>query len=329
MKKIIILGALILSCFAVDAQKKQNVYFFNKKGKEVKVKDSADFIRVIQEPDSGETNYMLIEFYTNDIKKKQGKVSSFSPALVYEGGLISFDKKGIKKSLVNYEKGKMSGMAYYYFSNGKLRKQVEHLSLDSRNDQMLAASNAVTTKVIFMQDSLGNITVNNGNGHAIEQVDVVKGDTVFEEGDYKDGFKNGVWNGKYAINTKHFYSETYKQGRLIAGENHVDGTLYKYTSWESSPKFKSGLNEWSSFISNTTKYPKDALEVSASGTVITSFVVDKEGNITDIKILKSIHPSLDEEAIRVLRRSPKWIPGKRRGIPIKMLFTQSFKFDRP
>ncbi len=329
MKKIFILIALVFSSFFSKAQKKQNVYFLNKKGKEVKVKDSADFVRVIQEPDSGETNYLLFEFYMDDKKKRQGKVSSFANKLVYEGQLISFDRNGIKESVISYKKGDKIGMAFYYFANKMLKKQVEYIQYQTPTNQMIGSSNGYSQKmrVIFIQDSLGVVTVKDGNGHSKEKAGELKGDALFEEGDYKDGYRNGVWTGKYTINTAKYYTETYEMGKFISGESMQDGKKYTYLVNEAAPEFKGGKKAWADFISRTTSYPKAALEDRASGTVSTSFVIDKDGKITEIKITKSVHEALDKEAIRVLQQSPRWTPGQQRGVPVKVVYTQSFKFS--
>ena len=57
----------------VQAQKRQNVYYLNQKGKEVKTQEEADFVRVIQEPDSGERYFKLYEFYMNNKRKAEGR----------------------------------------------------------------------------------------------------------------------------------------------------------------------------------------------------------------------------------------------------------------
>ena len=63
MKKIVLLIAILCLLQITKAQKNQNVYFFKNSGKEVQIKDSADYVRIIQELDSGETNFNLLEFY--------------------------------------------------------------------------------------------------------------------------------------------------------------------------------------------------------------------------------------------------------------------------
>lgn len=63
------------------------------------------------------------------------------------------------------------------------------------------------------------------------------------------------------------------------------------------------------FISKNIQYPKDALKIGKQGTVVCEFVVNKDGKISDIKVTRSIYPSLDKEAVRVIQSFPKWYPG--------------------
>lgn len=63
------------------------------------------------------------------------------------------------------------------------------------------------------------------------------------------------------------------------------------------------------FISENIQYPEDALKIGKQGTVVCEFVVNKDGKISDIQVARSIYPSLDKEAVRVIQSFPKWYPG--------------------
>jgi TonB family protein len=182
-------------------------------------------------------------------------------------------------------------------------------------------------RIIFIQDSLGVISVKDGNGHAKEKVSELKGDILYEEGDYKDGFKDGIWTGKHTNNAGTYYTEIYQMGKFISGESMQDGKSFTYTVSEAPPEFRGGMKAWYEFIGRTTSYPKAALDDRVTGTVYASFVIDKEGRVTDIKITKSVHEALDKEAVRVLQQSPRWKPGQQKGMPVKVTYNQSFKFN--
>ena len=77
------------------------------------------------------------------------------------------------------------------------------------------------------------------------------------------------------------------------------------------------------------KYPSDALRDSIKGRVLVQFTVEKDGSITDIEVLKHVHPLLDKEAVRIVSGMPRWIPGKHFGFPRRVRYTipVTFRLD--
>ena len=73
-----------------------------------------------------------------------------------------------------------------------------------------------------------------------------------------------------------------------------------------------------SFLRDHIKYPAVAEENGIQGRVTVQFVVEKDGSVTDVRIMKSVDPSLDKEAERVVKSMPKWIPGKQNGSPVRV-----------
>jgi len=95
---------------------------------------------------------------------------------------------------------------------------------------------------------------------------------------------------------------------------------------EQMPSFKGGdaaLMEW---LSKNIKYPVVAEENGIQGRVVATFVVERDGSITDVKVVKSVDPSLDKEAVRVLKAMPKWIPGKQNGQAVRVKYTVPVTF---
>ena len=89
------------------------------------------------------------------------------------------------------------------------------------------------------------------------------------------------------------------------------------------PEFNGNLFQ---FLRDNLKYPDIARENYTSGTVVLQFIVEKDGAINDIKILKSIDDGCTEEAIRVVKSMPRWKPGKNHGEPVRVLFNLPVKF---
>ena len=95
---------------------------------------------------------------------------------------------------------------------------------------------------------------------------------------------------------------------------------------EVMPSFPGGqvaLFEW---LSKNIKYPVVAEENGVQGRVIVTFVVERNGSITDVQVVKSVDPSLDKEAVRVVKAMPHWIPGKQNGSAVRVKFTVPVTF---
>ena len=90
---------------------------------------------------------------------------------------------------------------------------------------------------------------------------------------------------------------------------------------EEMPHFPGGLAALQAFLSSNTKYPVVAQENGVQGRVIVSFVVERDGSITDVKVVRSVDPSLDREATRVVRSMPRWSPGKQNGSAVRVKYT--------
>jgi periplasmic protein TonB len=99
-----------------------------------------------------------------------------------------------------------------------------------------------------------------------------------------------------------------------------------FYSVEQMPQYPGGEKEMLKFIYENLKYPVVAQEMGVSGTVIINFVIDREGQITNIKVTRSIGSGCDEEAIRVLEKMPHWTPGRQGGKTVRVNYTVPFKF---
>jgi len=99
-----------------------------------------------------------------------------------------------------------------------------------------------------------------------------------------------------------------------------------FTTVEQNPEFPGGIKEMYSFIGKNLKYPSAAQRANVSGKVFAKFVVEKDGSLGDVQILKGIGFGCDEEAQRVLKSMPKWNPGKQNGRSVRVFFTMPISF---
>ena len=100
---------------------------------------------------------------------------------------------------------------------------------------------------------------------------------------------------------------------------------------EHHPSFPGGQQALLDFLRQNVNYPEQAKKDSIEGRVVVGFVIDTDGSITDPKIVRSVHPLLDAEALRVVKLMPKWEPGSENGTPVKVKYNLpiSFKIGEP
>lgn len=94
-----------------------------------------------------------------------------------------------------------------------------------------------------------------------------------------------------------------------------------FTVVEEMPRYPGGEDAMINYISANLKYPKEAQNAGIQGRVTVRFVVEKDGSITDVKVIRELDPSCDAEAIRVVEEMPKWTPGKQKGVAVPVFFT--------
>ena len=89
---------------------------------------------------------------------------------------------------------------------------------------------------------------------------------------------------------------------------------------EEMPSFPGGDEALTKFLSENIVYPKQARKSNIEGRVMVGFIVEPDGEITNVKVFRSIDPILDKEAIRVIKMMPKWNPGKQRGKAVRVQY---------
>ena len=147
-------------------------------------------------------------------------------------------------------------------------------------------------------------------------------------GNIEDNIRHGEWKWYH------------KNGQLMSIEKYENGVFKNGKFWNEQgdsttineiavlPEYtKRETNGFAKFISKNLRYPVLAMENRIQGQVIVDFNIDKSGNVVDIVIFKSAHEYLDKEAIRVIRKSKKWIPGTLHGKKVKMAMRFPINFQ--
>ena len=96
---------------------------------------------------------------------------------------------------------------------------------------------------------------------------------------------------------------------------------------EQMPEYPGGMQALFEYLGQNLKYPEDAKEQKIEGRVIAIFVVETDGSISNVEVVKPVFPSLDAEAVRVLSGMPKWKPGMQSGKVVRVKYTVPINFN--
>lgn len=117
---------------------------------------------------------------------------------------------------------------------------------------------------------------------------------------------------------------TYTPPAVVEEEEVAEAEIF--TVVEDQPSFPGGDEARIRFLQENIRYPQMARESGIQGTVYVTFVVERNGSVTDVRVMRGIGGGCDEEAVRVIKAMPKWIPGKQRGKPVRVQFNMPIKF---
>ena len=190
-----------------------------------------------------------------------------------------------------------------------VRKTADEFNKMSRSDTSLVVLHGVVSRmtgnqrgVFYLQDETGEAYIYGlvdgrpGSNVSFPQMQIVLGDTLTISG------RRTVYNGT---------TIEMAGGHLLRkanGPRHAE-ELARLTAVDIEPRFKGqSANAFSSWVTARLKYPKDAKAAGIDGTVVLKFVIGTNGGVQEIEIEKGLFPSLDAEAVRVVRNSPKWRP---------------------
>jgi TonB family protein len=102
-----------------------------------------------------------------------------------------------------------------------------------------------------------------------------------------------------------------------------------YLATDKAPEFPGGTGAFASFLAKTVRYPIKSRTRGKDGKVLVTFVIEKDGSVTNSKILRAVADDIDAEVLRVVNLSPKWNPGIVNGAPVRTQYTFPVNFARP
>jgi len=308
--KSIVLSALFLmmslSSFAQNENDKK--VFLDSLGRETT--GEYKYFRIIKNHKLIQDEYLFEDYYKSGNLQMRG-MSIANETLIKNGGFTSFFENGNIQQIINYKDGSPLGKVSAFYENGKKKFEGEYLK--NEKDPKIAGP----LKIESYWNSKNEQTVIKGNGFFKEETEEES-----SEGNLKNGLKTGVWKGK-STTYKFTFIENYENGNLISGESTDEkGEKHKYETIFEQPQPTKGFADFYKFVGANFIIPEDE-EINAR--LLISFVINKDASVSNVNVVKSINPALDNQGIRIVKLYKDWGVGKLRGIIIRTSYTIPIK----
>lgn len=294
-----------------SAQRDTSVYYLKKTVPTVTTKDDLDYFEQVYPSKAAADSGLFVvrQFYKNGKIRSEGlsKTNSAYPRL--QGIYTNYFANGNKMTVRHYTDGKQDGEETGYYPNGKFYYSKTY----SAGKQLFNE----------YRDSTGNVLAKNGNGKWTEFTGDNFGDDIFE-GQVVNGQQEGEWRRK--IHDTLSVVTKFKNGEQ-KWSYHI-GPDGQATYWmvETLPVFPGGMNGLYRFLAQNIRYPVVARQNNIQGRVIITFIVDTDGKLTDVRVVRGVGGGCDEEALRVLRASPQWSPGLVENKPVRVQYSVPISF---
>lgn len=239
------------------------------------------------------------------------------------GPSLAFYPNGMVAKKDDKVDGKTVETAWY--ANGQIKhiKTFDKESPLSESEQITALWDSTGSQMI--KDGQGRVTYRNREE---SNRDTTMSTMFIEEGNYENGFKQGLWTGHYEDGS-YYYEEQYDKGVCQSGKAKSLGKdTVQYNEVLKQAEFPGGMSGLGKFLSENLHYPTKAQRANAEGRVFVSFVVCTDGTLCDYEVIKSVYRDLDEEAVRVVKKmSGKWTPGYHRGEKVRVKYNLPVNFN--
>ena len=260
-------------------------------------------------------------YFENGILTDEGRYEND----MYVGSWKEYYKTGELYSVINYESDLKNGKAIYYFKDGSISQEGTFFK-DEREGNW----------IIYNQNKEINSELKYKNGQLDGFAKYYSKGKKISEGEYYYGEKINTWqyyNYKGKPEKKVDYGD--KSSVDVTKANKYNDTPKKIAEEdktlsiaEKMPSFMGGEQEMMYFIQKNIAYPNDAKYAGISGTVYIQFIVLSTGEIDkNIRVIRGVHPTLDEEALRIVSIMPRWNPGSQSGKPVSVTFNLPIKYS--
>jgi TonB family protein len=334
---------LFLACFfslflfSAFAKKDTVVTYHDHKLNEISKKDYYTYYRKTFR--TSESTYGVLQFYRSGVLQMSGTLEI--PSMTLTGLLVQYNPQGILISEDYYENGLKEGLSKTWYSNGSSESEGTYL----KNKK---SGFWTTWHIDGSIQSQGNYVDGDEEG---EWNVWYKGDKIASTGNYKFGKRDGPWKNWFkngSIEQEGTYKEDkregawtfyFQSGPVSAKEIYQNGEAVKVEFWdeqgnpveptdvlEKDPEFPGGEKAMLQFIQQHIIYPELSREMGEQGTIYVNFTVGGDGKIYDVNVLMGVSYLLDNEAIRVVKKMPDWVPGFSHNRVMDVLYLIPIKF---
>ena len=250
---------------------------------------------------------------------------------------VTLDLKSVMRSLGVRHLDDFSGISKDYMELSGVLQQAK-IIVNEQGTEAAALTEAISVGG-WAQPHY--VAIFNANHPFIYMIVCDDTNTIYFMGEYTKGMvqENGEWMVKESTlseekedteeNLREWDDagcEVLKAKEVIATEPLRPNPKKVYDVVEQMPSFPGGMKAMMDYLAKNIKYPVSAQKNLLEGRVILQFIVDKKGRLSDIKVVKSVEPSLDAEAVRVVKSMPRWNPGMQQGKAVKVRYTLPVTF---
>lgn len=296
MKKFITVFFSLIA-FSLFSQEK---LCYNANWVEIKCSQDFQYYRIIPKNKDNNGLYPVKDYYKNNILQMEGtysdafyrrKTGEFK--YYYENGKIS--------AIENWKNNKIFGDFKKWYPNGQLK-------FEGKYDK--PEGTEIYTN--FWEEN-GNQLIKNGAGFYQEKEE----DGSFEEGQMKDGKKDGIWKGYNAV-SDFKYEEKYNLGDFVEGISTYNSNKYPYKNLQEIVYPVKGVDDFRNFISNNYSPPARIVKKKNVIAIDVIVIIDESGNIYDVIPENIIDNNVSQKIVKTVKKYPgKFIPGKLKGVPVK------------
>ena len=215
---------------------------------------------------------------------------------------------------------KAAGIGGYSLANG-----ISHSTLKNRINMMLhKKSNRTSLLKLFALVPIVGITLALNARTVNDYVyDGPQKQNPVKKGKKNTTIKVGTQDIKVTEDQRDDKTPTFTMNVVEDEQNATDDKVYDVV--ENMPQFNGGMGALMQYLSHNIRYPEES---DVQGRVIVSFVIGKDGSISNAQVVKSLHPSFDAEALRIINNMPKWIPGTQNGKPVNVKYAVPISFRK-